>query len=117
MGWSAVTGSLDLSVCLPLYVAAVNWTIFYDTIYAYQVAISMVLCIIVEWLSLFHSSFSFKVTGSLIKSKIRVLFQGVLIVRPWQGQVIPALEFTVPASWYYSPRPCLGATSFPGSLL
>lgn len=36
LGWSAVTGSLDLSVCLPLYVAAVSWTIFYDTIYAFQ---------------------------------------------------------------------------------
>ena len=37
LGWSAVTGSLDLSVCLPLYIAAISWTIFYDTIYAFQV--------------------------------------------------------------------------------
>ena len=37
LGWTAVNGSLDWSVCLPLYIAAVNWTIFYDTIYAFQV--------------------------------------------------------------------------------
>ena len=36
LGWSAVMGNLDLSICVPLYVAAVNWTIFYDTIYAFQ---------------------------------------------------------------------------------
>ncbi|XP_028397603.1 4-hydroxybenzoate polyprenyltransferase, mitochondrial-like [Dendronephthya gigantea] len=36
LGWSAVTGSLDLTVCLPLYAAAVNWTMLYDTIYAFQ---------------------------------------------------------------------------------
>ncbi|XP_046852877.1 4-hydroxybenzoate polyprenyltransferase, mitochondrial-like [Xenia sp. Carnegie-2017] len=36
LGWSAVNGSIDWSVCVPLYTAAINWTIFYDTIYAFQ---------------------------------------------------------------------------------
>ena len=36
LGWSAVHGSCDWSVCLPLYVAGVSWTLIYDTIYAHQ---------------------------------------------------------------------------------
>ena len=37
LGWSAVQGSCDWSVCLPLYTAGICWTILYDTIYAHQV--------------------------------------------------------------------------------
>ncbi|XP_071452805.1 4-hydroxybenzoate polyprenyltransferase, mitochondrial [Hetaerina americana] len=36
LGWSAVQGSCDWSVCLPLYISGVCWTIVYDTIYAHQ---------------------------------------------------------------------------------
>ncbi|XP_063899424.1 4-hydroxybenzoate polyprenyltransferase, mitochondrial [Helicoverpa armigera] len=36
LGYSAVTGALDLSVCGPLYVGALAWTVVYDTIYAHQ---------------------------------------------------------------------------------
>lgn len=36
LGYSAIQGSVDLSVCLPLYIAGVCWTIIYDTIYAHQ---------------------------------------------------------------------------------
>lgn len=36
LGWSAVTGSCDWSVCLPLYFSGVMWTLIYDTIYAHQ---------------------------------------------------------------------------------
>jgi 4-hydroxybenzoate polyprenyltransferase len=35
IGWSAVTGSLSLAPCL-IYLAAIFWTIGYDTIYAIQ---------------------------------------------------------------------------------
>ncbi len=35
VGWSALTGALDVAPCL-VYVAAVFWTIGYDTIYAIQ---------------------------------------------------------------------------------
>lgn len=37
LGWSAVQGSCDPSVCLPLYFSGVMWTLIYDTIYAHQV--------------------------------------------------------------------------------
>uniref|UniRef100_A0A8B9R0X8 4-hydroxybenzoate polyprenyltransferase, mitochondrial n=1 Tax=Anas platyrhynchos TaxID=8839 RepID=A0A8B9R0X8_ANAPL len=36
LGWSAIRGSCDWSVCLPLYLAGVMWTLVYDTIYAHQ---------------------------------------------------------------------------------
>ncbi|XP_040194944.1 4-hydroxybenzoate polyprenyltransferase, mitochondrial [Rana temporaria] len=36
LGWSAITGSCDWSVCLPLYVSGILWTLVYDTIYAHQ---------------------------------------------------------------------------------
>lgn len=42
LGWSAVKGSCDWSVCLPLYFSGVMWTLIYDTIYAHQVRISVV---------------------------------------------------------------------------
>uniref|UniRef100_A0A8C5XUB0 Coenzyme Q2, polyprenyltransferase n=1 Tax=Microcebus murinus TaxID=30608 RepID=A0A8C5XUB0_MICMU len=36
LGWSAVRGSCDPAVCLPLYFSGVMWTLIYDTIYAHQ---------------------------------------------------------------------------------
>ncbi|XP_044285292.1 4-hydroxybenzoate polyprenyltransferase, mitochondrial [Varanus komodoensis] len=36
LGWSAVQGSCNWSVCLPLYFSGVLWTLMYDTIYAHQ---------------------------------------------------------------------------------
>lgn len=36
LGWSAMTGGLDLSVVGPLYAGGVAWTLVYDTIYAHQ---------------------------------------------------------------------------------
>ena len=36
LGWSAVHGTSNWSVCLPLYLAGVSWTLIYDTIYAHQ---------------------------------------------------------------------------------
>lgn len=37
LGSSAIHGACDWSICLPLYVAGICWTILYDTIYAHQV--------------------------------------------------------------------------------
>lgn len=39
LGWSAVTGSVDWLICLPLYCACIMWTLVYDTIYALQVSL------------------------------------------------------------------------------
>ncbi|XP_061375469.1 4-hydroxybenzoate polyprenyltransferase, mitochondrial [Gastrolobium bilobum] len=36
LGWTAIKGSLDPSIVLPLYVSGVFWTLVYDTIYAHQ---------------------------------------------------------------------------------
>ncbi|XP_075400212.1 4-hydroxybenzoate polyprenyltransferase, mitochondrial [Tenrec ecaudatus] len=36
LGWSAVKGSCDPYVCLPLYFSGIMWTLIYDTIYAHQ---------------------------------------------------------------------------------
>ncbi|KAM9811041.1 4-hydroxybenzoate polyprenyltransferase, mitochondrial [Neosynchiropus ocellatus] len=36
LGWAAVRGSCDWSICLPLYISGVMWTLIYDTIYAHQ---------------------------------------------------------------------------------
>nr|XP_055056735.1 4-hydroxybenzoate polyprenyltransferase, mitochondrial [Misgurnus anguillicaudatus] len=36
LGWAAVKGSCDWSVCLPLYFSGIMWTLIYDTIYAHQ---------------------------------------------------------------------------------
>lgn len=36
LGWSAVRGSLDPTIVLPLYFSGVCWTLVYDTIYAHQ---------------------------------------------------------------------------------
>lgn len=37
LGWSALYGSCDWSVVLPLYLSCMSWTLIYDTIYAHQV--------------------------------------------------------------------------------
>ncbi|KAK8569687.1 hypothetical protein V6N13_046734 [Hibiscus sabdariffa] len=36
LGWSAIRGSLDPAIVLPLYFSGVFWTLVYDTIYAHQ---------------------------------------------------------------------------------
>jgi len=38
LGWSAVAGSVNWAICLPLYAGGVAWTLVYDTIYAHQVS-------------------------------------------------------------------------------
>ena len=48
LGWSAVAGSCDWSVCLPLYFSGVMWTLIYDTVYAHQVTASASDHVLVE---------------------------------------------------------------------
>eukprot|EP01062_Namystynia_karyoxenos_P059326 TRINITY_DN50771_c0_g1_i1.p1 TRINITY_DN50771_c0_g1~~TRINITY_DN50771_c0_g1_i1.p1 ORF type:complete len:404 (+),score=84.94 TRINITY_DN50771_c0_g1_i1:83-1294(+) len=36
LGWTAVIGSVDWSVCGPLWAAGISWTLLYDTVYAHQ---------------------------------------------------------------------------------
>jgi len=43
LGWSAVAGTVEWNVCLPLYAGGVCWTLVYDSIYAHQVGIFLLL--------------------------------------------------------------------------
>ncbi|KAD4385025.1 hypothetical protein E3N88_25193 [Mikania micrantha] len=43
LGWSAIRGSLDPVVVLPLYLSGVCWTLVYDTIYAHQLTMALLL--------------------------------------------------------------------------
>lgn len=43
LGYAAVNGYCDWSVCLPLYTGSIAWTLFYDTIYAFQVGTSAIV--------------------------------------------------------------------------
>ncbi|WCJ28959.1 4-hydroxybenzoate polyprenyltransferase mitochondrial [Euphorbia peplus] len=36
LGWSAIRGTIDPAIVLPLYMGGVFWTLVYDTIYAHQ---------------------------------------------------------------------------------
>ena len=36
LGWCAVHGSVDWTVCGPLYASGFAWTMVYDTIYAHM---------------------------------------------------------------------------------
>lgn len=36
LGWSAIAGTVNWHVCLPLYLGGVCWTLVYDSIYAHQ---------------------------------------------------------------------------------
>lgn len=44
LGWSAIQGSLDPTIVLPLYSSGVFWTLVYDTIYAHQVQLCFLSC-------------------------------------------------------------------------
>jgi 4-hydroxybenzoate polyprenyltransferase len=38
LGWSAMTGAVDVALAGPLYLGGVAWCVYYDTIYAHQVS-------------------------------------------------------------------------------
>ena len=57
LGWSAVAGSVNWAVCLPLYAGGVAWTLVYDTIYAHQVSTGFVL----RCFGFVHFNFPFRV--------------------------------------------------------
>lgn len=43
LGWSAVAGAVDWSIALPMYVTGTIWGVVYDTIYAHQVSLALIL--------------------------------------------------------------------------
>ncbi|KAI1900032.1 hypothetical protein AGOR_G00045830 [Albula goreensis] len=73
LGWSAVMGSCDWSVCLPLYFSGVMWTLIYDTIYAHQdkaddviVGVKSTALRFQEQTKLWLSGFSVAMLGGLV---------------------------------------------------
>ena len=41
LGWSAIAGTVNWDVSLPLYIAGIYWTLAYDTIYAHLVGTTL----------------------------------------------------------------------------
>ncbi|XP_057340108.1 4-hydroxybenzoate polyprenyltransferase, mitochondrial isoform X2 [Microplitis mediator] len=83
LGWSAVQGSCDLSICLPLYIAGVCWTVLYDTIYAHQDKVDDLLVGIKSTALKFGDDTKFYLTGfgtSMIGSLIT---SGVISGQTW----------------------------------
>ncbi len=39
LGWSALAGAVNWTVCVPMYIGKVAWGVMYDTIYAHQVSL------------------------------------------------------------------------------
>jgi len=75
LGWSAVRGYCDWSVCLPLYVAGISWTLIYDTLYAHQdkvddikVGVKSTALLFGDNTKLYLTPFALTMTSSLLLS-------------------------------------------------
>ena len=67
LGWSAVRGECNWSVCLPLFVAGWSWTMIYDTIYAHQ---GMFIFVLVRDYSIFGYELRFGVYNSRLSTNL-----------------------------------------------
>lgn len=102
LGWSAVQGSCNWSVCLPLYTAGVCWTLLYDTIYAHQDKVDDILVGVKSTAlkfgdntKLYLSSFGATMVTGLITS-------GVLTSQTWPYYAAIALVGTHLGNQIYS---------------
>lgn len=94
LGWAAVTGGVDWTIVLPLYISCMAWTLAYDTIYAHQVS-----KVIKPEFLLNHILFKFEITQhflfislTLSKQKFFHLFFSFNI-DCWFVQCIPAKTY------------------------
>lgn len=83
VGYSAITGYIEPTICLPLYLAGVCWTLIYDTIYAHQdreddlrIGIKSTALKFKEDTKLWLSGFGTFMTGSLA-------FSGIMNSQTW----------------------------------
>ncbi|XP_070165413.1 4-hydroxybenzoate polyprenyltransferase, mitochondrial [Polyergus mexicanus] len=83
LGWSAIRGSCDWSVCLPLYVAGICWTILYDTIYAHQDRIDDILLGIKSTAIKFGDDTKFYLSGFGMVMITSLIASGVLTTQTW----------------------------------
>ncbi|KAL6426018.1 hypothetical protein ACFW04_008955 [Cataglyphis niger] len=83
LGWSAIRGSCDWSVCLPLYVAGICWTILYDTIYAHQDKIDDIMLGIKSTAIKFGDDTKFYLSGFGMVMITSLIASGVLTTQTW----------------------------------
>lgn len=74
LGWSAVAGTVDWSVCLPLYAGGICWTLVYDSVYAHQVCGGLA-----SFINLVNKNFFF--FFSLLRTKLTT-FKRVYVQQP-----------------------------------
>ncbi|CAL1689524.1 unnamed protein product [Lasius platythorax] len=83
LGWSAIRGSCDWSVCLPLYVAGICWTILYDTIYAHQDRVDDILLGIKSTAIKFGDYTKFYLSGFGMIMIASLIASGLLTTQTW----------------------------------
>ncbi|KAK1117036.1 Para-hydroxybenzoate--polyprenyltransferase, mitochondrial precursor (PHB:polyprenyltransferase) [Melipona bicolor] len=83
LGWSAVHGSCNWSVCLPLYIAGICWTLLYDTIYAHQDKIDDVIVGIKSTALKFEDKTKLYLSGFSVVMITGLLTSGILTTQTW----------------------------------
>ncbi|XP_071863353.1 ubiquinone biosynthesis protein COQ2, mitochondrial [Bombus fervidus] len=83
LGWSAVHGSCNWSVCLPLYTAGICWTLLYDTIYAHQDKVDDVIVGIKSTALKFGNKTKFYLSGFSTIMITGLLASGILTAQTW----------------------------------
>lgn len=83
LGWSAIHGSCDWSICLPLYAAGICWTILYDTIYAHQDRVDDILLGMKSTAIKFGEDTKFYLSGFGIVMIASLITSGILTTQTW----------------------------------
>ncbi|XP_014477479.1 PREDICTED: 4-hydroxybenzoate polyprenyltransferase, mitochondrial [Dinoponera quadriceps] len=83
LGWSAIHGSCNWSVCLPMYIGGICWTILYDTIYAHQDRSDDILLGIKSTAIKFGDDTRFYLSGFTIAMLVSLITSGVLAAQTW----------------------------------
>ncbi|XP_011152626.1 4-hydroxybenzoate polyprenyltransferase, mitochondrial isoform X2 [Harpegnathos saltator] len=83
LGWSAVRGSCDWSICLPMYIGGICWTIVYDTIYAHQDRTDDILLGIKSTAIKFGNDTKFYLSGFAVAMLASFVTSGILAAQTW----------------------------------
>ncbi|KYN05995.1 Para-hydroxybenzoate--polyprenyltransferase, mitochondrial [Cyphomyrmex costatus] len=83
LGWSAIHGSCNWSICMPLYIAGVCWTILYDTIYAHQDRIDDIQLGMKSTAIKFGKNTKFYLSGFGIVMIASLITSGIMSTQTW----------------------------------
>ncbi|XP_029041296.2 4-hydroxybenzoate polyprenyltransferase, mitochondrial [Osmia bicornis bicornis] len=83
LGWSAVHGSCDWLICLPLYISGVCWTLLYDTIYAHQDKMDDIIIGIKSTALKFGNKTKTYLSGFSAVMITGLILSGVLVSQTW----------------------------------